>query len=195
MLNRRQLLKASAATVLLHTPVRVFSGMEREPGMISGTRVIYDTRFPESQAFAGEAARFGANVSGISGDITDLWYELASPVSGMPWPLAGLTQESDFLLLHQICIGRGCRLAYHGEHTYNSGGAPRIEHRLRAPAQSATAVKALTKSGGNWGRAVAGIVAQAKPGQHEDVTFAFDVPLVRPTQSPGHLVSWVILPC
>jgi hypothetical protein len=106
-----------------------------------------------------------------------------------------LTQDSDFFLLHQICIGRGHRLAYHGEHTYRTGSTPWIEHRLRVPAQLSPVVKPLVKSsGGHWASGVAGIVALVEPGQHEDVRFAFDTPLVRPTQSPGHLVSWVILP-
>jgi len=192
VLKRRQLLKGGAAAVLLPVPLRVFSGAESQLETMSETRVIFDIRFPESLAFAEATTRLGADVRGIRGDITDLWYELASPVSGKPRPLAGLTQESDFLLLHQVCMGQGYRLVYHGEHTYHSGLIPRIEHRLQGPAQFMNAVKPLAKSGDNWGMQIADVVSQAGLGRYEGHTFALDSPLVRPRQSPGHLVSWII---
>jgi hypothetical protein len=180
--------------MLLYKPVQVLVRTERDIGTLSSTSVIYDVRFGESEVFAEAAIGLGARARGIRGDVTELWCELSSRRFGAPGSLVGLTQESDFFLLHQICIEQGGRLAYYGEHTYHSGGAPRIEHRLRAPAQLADAVKVLTKSGENWPRAVADIVSRAAPGQQEDVAFVFDAPLVRPTLNPGHLVSWAILP-
>ena len=194
MPNRRQFVKASATVALLHAPMRVFSTAIREVATKQPTSIIYDVRFPESQAFAAQAARLGADVRGIRGDITELWYKLASPDPGTLGPLAGLTQESDFFLLRQICIEQGYRLAYHGEHTYRRGDAPRIEHRLRAPAQLAAAEKSLARSGGNWAQEIAGIITRAEPAQHMNVTFTCDAPLTRPTQSPGYLVSWILLP-
>jgi hypothetical protein len=180
--------------MLLYKPVQVLCRTERDIGTLSATSVIYDVRFGESEVFAEAAAGLGARARAIRGDITNLWCELASTKPSLRRPLVGLTQESDFFLLHQICIEQGGRLAYYGEHTYHAGGAPRIEHRLRAPAQLADAVNVLTKSGENWSRAIVDIVSRAAPGQQEDVAFVFDAPLERPTQSPGHLVSWVILP-
>ncbi len=192
MLNRRQLLKASAATMLLHTPVRAFSRTERGVGVMPSPSVIYDTRFPETVAFAARANWLGASVRGIRGDITELWYEMMLSGPGALGPLAGLTQESDFFLLHQICIAQGYRLAFHGEHTYHTDGVPRIEHHLQVPAHLAVAVKTLEKSDVNWPRGIADIVTRSKPDQHKDATFVFNAPLVRPKHSPGHLVSWVI---
>jgi len=194
MPNRRQFVKASATVALLHTPARVFSSSAHGVSMPPSTSIIYDVRYPESQAFATQAARLGACVRGIRGDITELWYELTSAGRGTLGPLAGLTQGSEFLLLHRICIERGYRLAYHGEHTYHGGGTPRIEHRLRAPAQLAAIEKSMANSGGNWAKEIAEIVTRAEADHRMDCTFVCDAPLTRPTRSPGHFVSWILMP-
>ncbi|RLA00074.1 MAG: hypothetical protein DRQ47_10030 [Gammaproteobacteria bacterium] len=182
----------------MSTPLSVVTKIVAEDAITqTPIKVLYDSRFPECKLFAEQSAKYGSNLCDFSGDVAKLWYEFTS--QGFTGTLAGLTQESDFFLLHQMFKERGYRVGYRGEHTYNDSW---IEHSLQSSGQVAPILSSIEGSiegslktdGNKWARRIADIVVLVDSPNIDSSTIRSKAPLIRPPDSPGHLISWVLLP-
>src|SRR5579863_2840776 len=96
-MERRRVLKLGAASVagaLVNLPIRALGAMPTDSHG-SLYRAIFDERFEESLAFAGEMDKRGVITSGIRGDVAKLWYEdLRARLRQSPAPIAALTDRA-----------------------------------------------------------------------------------------------------
>jgi len=94
---------------------------------VSLYKVIFDTRFAASRAFARRGEQLGAAVQGIEGDVTALWYhDLHARWSAGPVAMAGLTLNGALFCLDILARNHGMRVVYRREHKYRAGGS--VEH-------------------------------------------------------------------
>ena len=153
--------------------------------------IVADRRFPASLAFAAEAARSGARIGLIDGDITRLWYdELDLRWRDDKAVLAGLTGYGAFFYLERLALDRGLRLAFKGEHRLTVSGA--VSHAISGDDAVAARDALAPVSGRAWAAQTARL-AMAASGAGP-----IAVRLNRTTQAePGQpplLISWVIAP-
>lgn len=115
MTSRRELLKAGLAASVL--PIAVSAGFAAaEHAAAPFYKVVYDTRFAASVAFAERAAARGLDVAGIDGDVTRLWYhDLYHRWRQGPAAIAGLTAHGALFCLERLAWDHRLRVVYRGE--------------------------------------------------------------------------------
>lgn len=123
MLERRSVLKlgmASVAGALVNVPIRAFGAM---PADSHGSRdeavhrAVFDERFEESRAFAGEMNRRGVITSSIQGDVAKLWYEdLRDSLRETRRPVAGLTERVTLFCLEELARDVGMKVFFRVDH-------------------------------------------------------------------------------
>lgn len=155
-------------------------------------KVLYDTRFPASVAFARRAAAGGLVAQAIEGDMTRFWYEdLYHRWQRGPAAIAGLTAHGALFCLERLAWDQRMRVVFRGEHSLESAGC--VTHRFEGPAALLpTAKRAATES--FWAEALADVVAacprdRAQRQQIRALTAHAETPPV--TEA---LFSWVIAP-
>src|SRR5271170_2001465 len=74
MVNRRRFLQETAAAALSVTPSASLFNAWSPRAPIQLQKVVFDQRFSAGRIFGAEAARLGAKVHAIRGDVTSLLY-------------------------------------------------------------------------------------------------------------------------
>jgi len=130
MTSRREFLKAGlAASALLPAAARadfiVAGDLSRGAAIC---KVLYDTRFAASVAFARRAAARGLAVHAMAGDMTRFWYDdLYHRWRQGPAAIAGLTTHGPLFCLERLAWEQRMRVVYRSEHTPTAGVAPPSE--------------------------------------------------------------------
>src|SRR5262245_26508658 len=193
MTSRREFLKAGlTASALLPVGARAdFAAVEPPATAVSLYKVLCDTRFAASVAFARRAAARGVAVHAMAGDMTPFWYDdLYHRWRQEPVAIAGLTAHGALFCLERLAWEQRMRVVYRGEHAAAGGG---IAHRFEGPAQVAAPAAEAT-AGVAWASALAAVVTacprgRAQLGGAQSLTARADV-----TAPWEPLFSWVIAP-
>jgi hypothetical protein len=199
-MNRRDFVAAGAAvtaslaassllTSIAAGPVAAPAGTDRVPLY----KVIFDTRFEDSRAFADAAQRMGERVHGIEGDVTALWFEELKP----RWargegPIAGMNTLSSLFCLEQVAWNDWLRVVARAEHLPQPGGG--LRHRVTAAGGTLAAGCAALASGRDWARRIAPPLLacrKADDAVRMQRTVA-GVPRMSAASDLEPLVSWVI---
>ena len=194
MTSRREFLRAGlAASVLLPVGARAsFAGVEGPAAPVSLYKVLYDTRFAASVAFAKRAAARGIGVHAMTGDMTPFWYhDLYHRWQQAPVAIAGLTGHGALFCLERLAWEQRMRVVYRGEHAAAAGGC--IAHRFEGPAQLAAAAAEAAASV-HWAAALADIVADCPRGRAQSGTAQSLTARVDAAAAAEPLFSWVIAP-
>ncbi len=76
-------------------------------------KIIYDSRFPVSVRFAGQARQSGIPLAAITGDITHLWYDdLYHHWKSGGRPIAGLIAAPSLFCLDLLARDQGLRVVH-----------------------------------------------------------------------------------
>src|SRR5689334_15407428 len=140
MTSRREFLQAGlTASALLPVGARAnFVGVEARSPVLPMYKVLHDTRFAASVAFARRAAARGVAVHAMTGDMTPFWYDdLYHRWRQEPVAIAGLTAHGALFCLERLAWEQRMRVIYRGEHAAAAGGY--VVHRFEGPAQLAAA--------------------------------------------------------
>lgn len=194
MTSRREFLKVGlTASALLPVGARAnFVGVEARARVVPLYKVLYDTRFAASVAFASRAAARGVSVHAMAGDMTSFWYDdLYHRWRQEPAAIAGLTAHGALFCLERLAWEQRMRVVYRGEHTAAASGC--VTHRFEGPAQLAAAAAEATVDVG-WASALADVVAECprrreEAGVAQSSTIRTDAAVL---SEP--LFSWVIAP-
>ena len=120
MTSRRQVLKVGlAASAMLPLAAGIVSmAVDAARGeAITLYKVLYDTRFATSVAFARRAAAAGVPVHGMAGDMTRFWYDdLYHRWRQGPAAIAGLTAHGALFCLERLAWEQRMRVVYRSEH-------------------------------------------------------------------------------
>jgi hypothetical protein len=194
MTSRREFLKAGlTASALLPVGARAsFAGVEAPAPVLSLYKVLYDTRFAASVAFARRAAARGVAVHAMTGDMTPFWYDdLYHRWRQEPVAIAGLTAHGALFCLERLAWEQRMRVVYRGEHAPAAGGC--IAHRFEGPAQLAAAAAEATVDVA-WAAALADVVAGCPRGRAPSATARSLTARGDATVPSEPLFSWVIAP-
>src|SRR5688572_11776975 len=144
MTSRREFLKVGlAASALLPVGARASLAGVEAPAAVSLYKVLYDTRFAASVAFARRAAARGVAVHAMTGDMTPFWYgDLYHRWRQEPVAIAGLTAHGALFCLEHLAWEQRMRVVYRGEHAAVAGG--RVAHRFEGAARLAAAAADAT---------------------------------------------------
>ncbi len=188
--DRRGVLKAAGAAAAAGSALGA-SVARAAPGLGGPPlyKVVADTRFADSRAFAAEAARAGQRIAWTEGDVTKLWYdELDLLWRGDKAALAGLTDHAAFFCLERLALDRGLRTAFKAEHRRTPSGA--VAHAVAGPDAVVTQAAMERLSGRAWAAQAASMALAARG--------AGPVGELRRTASPAGpgqplvLISWVL---
>ena len=197
MTNRRQFLEggiaASALPLTMSTALVAATPADDERAApVELYRVLYDTRFPASVAFARRAARNGHAVAATTGDVTRVWYDdLYHRWRMGPAAIAGLTSYGALFCLEQLAIDHRMRVVLRASHSIGAAGCAR--HAIEGPATVVpAAIDAL--SGGEWAAAMADVITQCTAERAPRRTA--HVTSVAQASAPAAetLYSWIIAP-
>ena len=188
MTNRRELLKLGLAAAAL--PVTAQATLVETP-RVPLYKVLYDTRFPASVAFARRAAVSGLAVRAMAGDMTPFWYDdLYHRWKHGPAAIAGLTAHGALFCLERLAWDQRMRVVYRGEHATAPGGC--VAHRFEGPAALLPAA-AEAVAGSGWATALADVVAACPaPTLERRTSTALTIDGAVPLSET--LFSWVIAP-
>lgn len=155
-------------------------------------KVLYDTRFPASVAFARRVAAQGVVTQAMAGDMTQFWYEdLYHRWARGPAAIAGLTGYGALFCLERLAWDQRMRVVFRAEHKAVAGS---IAHDFTgAPEILPVACRAAAEPA--WAAAMADVVMQCPVGRAASAT-AQTVSADRGTRVPESepLFSWVIAP-
>jgi hypothetical protein len=194
MTSRREVLKAGLAVSAM-LPLGARAGSVAADAARAATftlyKVLYDTRFAASVAFARRAADSGAALYAMAGDMTRFWYDdLYRRWRQGPAAIAGLTAHGALFCLERLAWEQRMRVVYRGEHAAASGGC--VAHRFEGPAELASAAAAATADH-SWAAALADVVTRCPRGRMQPSMARSSTPRVD-TQPPETLFTWVIAP-
>ena len=192
MTSRREFLKVGLAASAL--PVTARAGFAAEPSVATVPlyKVLYDTRFAASIAFARRAVARGLVVHPMGGDMTRFWYDdLYHQWQKGPAAIAGLTAHGVLFCLERLAWDQRMRVVFRGEHSLAAGGC--IAHRFEGPARLLPTAAAAA-SDVAWAAALADVVAEwpierGVRGSASTLTVGAE-----PLPTSEKLFSWVIAP-
>ena len=194
MTSRREFLKAGlTASALL--PVGARADFAVVEGASAATvplyKVLYDTRFAASVAFARRAAARGFALQAISGDMTRFWYDdLYHRWREAPTAIAGLTAHGALFCLERLAWEQRMRVVYRGEHASAAGG--RVAHRFEGPVSVTRAAVAATADA-RWAARLAEVVVEL-PRSREHAGAMRSSTAQAEALPSERLFSWVIAP-
>jgi hypothetical protein len=191
MTSRREFLKVGLAAAALPATARPeFAGAEASPS-VALYRVLYDTRFAASVAFARRAAVRGLAVQAMAGDMTAFWYDdLYHRWQRGPAAIAGLTARGALFCLERLAWDQRMRVVFRGEHAPAAAGC--VAHRFEGPAAALrSAVQAAASSA--WADELADVVASC-PANHGERGTATALTASTRALAAEALFSWVIAP-
>ena len=184
MINRREILKAAAVSVLPVDALR----------LRAAHTVLIDSRHAQARGVRAELMARGVTVRALrDGDITQLWMREIDPAwREKPVPVAGLTERPALFCLEELSFTYGLRVVYHGEHIVQPGG--RTRHALlRGGSSVGLSVRDLERSGALWPALIAEAFAQDRPGTRRTRVGRSEAAL-EPALPAGArlLTSWII---
>lgn len=194
MTSRREFLQVGlTASAWLPVGARAsFVGVEARAPVVSLYKVLYDTRFAASVAFAKRAAARGVAVHAMTGDMTPFWYDdLYHRWRQEPAAIAGLTAHGALFCLERLAWEQRMRVVYRGEHAAAAGGC--VAHRFEGPAQLVAAAKDAAADIA-WASALADVVGECPSGREEAGTAQSTTVRAGATAPPEPLFTWVIAP-
>ena len=119
MRNRREFLQISATA----TAWPLVAGPAHAAGLVTDARfapvsaVVYDTRFPESVAFAERLSAQGVETLAIEADMTRLWYDhIYHRWQRGGAPIAGLTAHGPMFCFAELARDVRMRIVFKAEH-------------------------------------------------------------------------------
>ena len=118
MTSRREFLKVGLAASALPVTARAAFAADSSAATVPLYKVLYDTRFAASIAFARRAAARGLAVHAMNGDMTRFWYDdLYYRWQKRPAAIAGLTAHGALFCLERLAWDQRMRVVFRGEHT------------------------------------------------------------------------------
>ena len=198
MPNRREFLQIgiAASTLPFAAQAARAAGIAAAPSPDSQAlalyKVVYDSRFAASVAFARRAQSLGMAVQGIAGDMTRFWYEdLHGRWQQGAAAIAGLTAHGPLFCLERLAWDQGMRVVFRAEHKVD--GAGYLQHALSGPV---TMLDASTLSAREqWSERMADIVTRCPSGRTEiGRAHAVTAGGAASTADAEPLYSWVIAP-
>jgi hypothetical protein len=203
MASRREFIQAGLASLALPMSARAaFSpgilSLAAQPPSTPLYKVVFDQRFADSRAFAGEAKNLGATVHPIQGDITDLWFnDLYARWKMGPVAIAGLTAHGPLFCLERLAWDQRMRVVFRADHSYRSDG--HIEHALTVPESMLRRAVELNDSGPDWPSRMANMVTHFPAGLSRSEAHALKTAVVVALAKSADdgaepLISWVIAP-
>jgi len=193
MTSRRKFLQAGLAVAALPAAAsaNVAAG-ERALPTVELYKVLYDTRFAASVAFARRAAARGLAVQAMHGDMTSFWYDdLYHRWRQAPAAIAGLTAHGALFCLERLAWEQRLRVVYRGVHTAAADGG--VAHRFEGSSPMlAQAVDSLAEPA--WAAAMADVVAACPLSGRQQSAQGLTPAAATPPPSSGELFSWVIAP-
>jgi hypothetical protein len=191
MLERRSLLKLGAASVagaLVNVPIRAFGAMPADSRR-SLYRAVFDERFDECLAFAGEMNSSGIITSGIRGDVAKLWFgDLRARLRQVPAPFAGLTDRVALFCLEELARDVGMKVFFRVDHMVDKNG--HVQHEATGPASVVEATHALAPGSG-FGQAMAVLTCRCELSGPKDIAAQKRTGPFSPENKTA-LVSWVM---
>lgn len=191
MIERRSVLKLGAASLagaLVNVPIRVFGAMPDDP-QASLCGAVFDKRFEESLAFAGEMNRKGVITFGIQGDVATLWYEdLRARLRQGPAPIAGLTDRVTFFCLEELARDVGMKVFFRVDHLIDKTG--HAQHEATGPAPVVEAISRLAAESG-FGQAMALLVLRCEAREPGNIAAQKRTGPFSPGNKTA-LVSWIM---
>ena len=192
MTSRREFLKGGLAASALPVAARAEIVALPPLATIPLYKVLYDTRFAASVAFARRAAARGLAVQAMAGDMTRFWYDdLYHRWQKEPAAIAGLTAHGALFCLERLAWDQGLRVVFRGEHSLAPDRC--VAHRFDGSvALLAAAADAAAET--EWAAALADVVAEC-PVEHA-ARRSTSTLTVNATTLPTseQLFSWVIAP-
>lgn len=193
MTNRREFLQiglTATALPLAASAAGATGAQERVPLY----KVIYDTRFGESVAFAERARATGLVVAAISGDMTRFWYEdLYHRWREQPVAIAGLTAHGPMFCFEQLARDQGMRTVYRAEHRLDAGRG--VSHRVTGPLPMLQASTGLPDRA-HWGACMVEAITECPRGRAEIADWSAHSagPAAFEVSDTESLYTWVIAP-
>ena len=156
-------------------------------------KVLYDTRFAASVAFARRAAARGLAVHAMAGDMTRFWYDdLYHRWRQGPAAIAGLTAHGALFCLERLAWDQRMRVVFRGEHALAADGC--VAHRFDGPAQLLPTPRPR-RADAAWAAALADVVAECPRDRGVHGIGKRTDRRVPATRRPAEaLFSWVIAP-
>ena len=192
MTSRREFLQASLiASVLPAMANANLAADDRALRTVELYKVVYDTRFPASVAFARRAEARGLAVQPIRGDVTRFWYDdLYHRWRQSQAAIAGLTAHGALFCLERLAWEQRMRVVYHGAHRAAADGG--VAHRFQgSPALLSQAADSVSAPA--WAAALADVVAACPLGGPQQSQQGLTTAASRPPAAE-ELFSWVIAP-
>ena len=194
MTSRREFLQIGiTATAWPLAPAAVRAAEEISSAPLPLYKVIFDRRFAVSVEFAERAKSLGLATHGITGDMTQFWYdELYHRWKAGPAAIAGLTAHGPMFCFEQLARDQGMRVVFRAEHKLGPAG---LVHTLTGPLAMLDGSMALER-GWRWGACMADVVARCSRGRTEVAKAAVVSAHAEPglEESAEALYSWVIAP-
>lgn len=193
MTSRRDFIQAGLVASAL--PIAARASLVAAPGADTPVplyKVLYDTRFPASTAFARRAEAGGLAVQAMAGDMTRFWYDdLYYRWRQEPVAIAGLTAHGALFCLERLAWEHRMRVVYRGEHEPAAGGC--VAHRFAGPAPLLrAAVRAAAQT--EWAAALADVVADCPSALQQAGTAEAVAAAASVAPAAEALYSWVIAP-
>ena len=147
MTSRREFLKVGLAASALPVAARAAFAADPSAATVPLYKVLYDTRFAASVAFARRAAARGLVVHAMAGDMTRFWYDdLYHRWQKGPAAIAGLTAHGALFCLERLAWDQRMRVVFRGEHSLAADSC--VAHRFDGPA---TLLPTRRRCGGRFG--------------------------------------------
>jgi hypothetical protein len=202
MANRRDILRAGlaiSAAPVLDSIVSLFSGArpphEAFPTVAKAFALdgfVFDNRFIESVEAGSSAARHGAKLHEIDGDVTDLWYHhLDLHWRNKPGAFAGVTGGDALFVIENLAWDRRLRVVYRGRHAPPVDGF--VEHVFTGPVSLVTATHAST-DGGSWTELVGSSIARWLGSRERAKTIELTSAQEGASERRSTLMSWIVAP-
>lgn len=189
MTNRREFLQLGIAAAAL--PVAPHAASPAAGVSVTPIyKAIYDTRFPESVAFARRMAERGIATHAIDGDVTALWYhDLYHRWREGPVAIAGLTAHGALFCLEQLAWDQRMRVVFRGQHDF---GLLSVDHRFSGPRDL---LRGLALRDVAWSERIADLIA-ACPSAHVEIGAceAATLRVEHQARQREELHSWLIAP-
>lgn len=189
MTSRREFLQVGLAAAALPLAVRADVAPGGASPPIELYKVVYDTRFAASVAFARRAAALKLATHAIDGDVTRLWYDdLHRRWQRGPAAIAGLTAHGALFCLERLAWDQRMRVVFRGEHAASPDGC--VAHRFDG---SRAGLRLAAGAAGelDWPAELADAIADCRGGRavpwSPSASFSTDA-------ASATLFSWVIAP-
>ena len=192
MRNRREFLQISATA----TAWPLVAGPAHAAGLVTDARfapvsaVVYDTRFPESVAFAERLSAQGVETLAIEADMTRLWYDhIYHRWQRGGAPIAGLTAHGPMFCFAELARDVRMRIVFKAEHHLTGTEAA---HALTGPQPMVADALSACGRGPGFGTTMAGIVTRCPVGRSEIADASIGNPAGEPDEHA--LYTWLIAP-